>query len=532
MQQLEGSISLNWVNKKGALIYENDRPEWVHEKDIRVSEKRPLLFDLEMSTKEDAAHKIFQGDNLLIMNSLLPYYRGAVKQIYIDPPYNTKNTFFHYDDNLQHSEWLTFMRDRLKLAKEFLDPEQGSIWIQIDDDEHAYLKIMCDEIFDRKNFVASIVWQKKYSPQNDARYFSDMHDYILVYARNKELWKRNLMPRTEKQNKIYKNLDNDPRGLWRPDNLSVKTPNPRDIYPITTPSGRVVNPPEGRSWVVSKERYEDLVKDKRIWFGEKGNNVPALKRFLSEVKQGVVPVTWWSYEETGHNEEGKKEIKKLFPKHNDPFGTPKPERLLERILTIGSNEGDLIMDFFAGSGTSGIVAHKMKRKSIMIEKGEHAETIIVPRFSKLFNGESIYEGNATPGDVSFYRLGESILLEDRNWNEELDANTIAEYALLNLDFKLIEINQTRNATYYLGRHIKQREAFAVFAYEARNSFWTEEKTEEVKAFIPAGSRLTVFTNCAVLDLATDRIDFKPIPAAIVRLFAEKTAYRQEVMVGE
>lgn len=524
--KLEGGINLNWVNKKGALIYEEDRPKWVHPRDIRIAERRPLIYDKKLSTKENAENVVVQGDNLLAMNTLLPLYENKIQMIYIDPPYNTKKTFDHYDDNLQHSEWLTFMRDRLTLAKKFLHPEQGSIWIQLDDDEHAYLKVLCDEIFGRSNFVASVVWQKKFSPQNDAKYFSDMHDYILIYAKNKDTWQRNLMPRTNDSR--YKNVDNDPRGVWTSGDLSVKTPNPKDIYPIITPSGREVWPPKGSSWRVSKERFEELVSDNRIWFGKTGNNVPRLKRFLSEVQQGVVPSTWWPHEDTGHNQEAKQEIKKLFPDSNEPFSTPKPERLMERIIQIASKEGDTIMDFFGGSGTTGAVAHRLKRKSILIEKGEHAEDIIVPRFNMLFNGESIYENKKTPGDLSFYKLGPSILNDSNDWNKDLDIDVIAKYALLNLDFNLVE----KVNNYYIGCHFIQKEHYCVFAFDEKAGLWTDRRTSEVLNIIPRNMRLTIYTNNAVVDLPSNQVEFKPIPAAIVKLFSQKAFYGQGGNINE
>ncbi|MGY4111933.1 site-specific DNA-methyltransferase [Aeribacillus sp. SP014] len=303
----------------------------------------------------------------------------------------------------------------------------------IDDDEAHYLKVLCDEIFGRRNFISSIVWQKKFSPSNDAKFISDSHDYILVYAKNKELWKRNLLPRTAETDSRYKNPDNDPRGPWTSSDLSVKTPNPRDIYPITTPTGRVIYPPESRSWAVSKEKFEELVKDNRIWFGEKGNNVPRLKRFLSEVQEGVVPKTLWLRDEVGDNQEAKREVKK-FNEH-DVFTTPKPERLIQRILQIATNEGDWVLDSFAGSGTTGAVAHKMGRRWIMIELGEHCHTHIIPRMKQVIDGTD--QGGISKavnwkggGGFRYYKLAPSLLKKDKfgNWiiNPEYNAEMLAE----------------------------------------------------------------------------------------------------------
>ena len=210
------------------------------------------------------------------------------------------------------------------------------------------LKVICDEIYGRRNFVNNVIWEKKFSPQNDAKWLSDSHDHILVYAKDKDIWRPNLLPRTIEMNDRYKNLDNDPRGVWGSSDLTVKTYTPATDYPIKLPSGRIVNPPESRCWSVSKERFEELVNDKRIWFGENGNNMPRLKRFLSDVQEGMVAKTIWSHEEVGHNQEAKQEVKKF--NDQDVFATPKPERLIERILTLASNPGDWVLDSFLGSG--------------------------------------------------------------------------------------------------------------------------------------------------------------------------------------
>jgi adenine-specific DNA-methyltransferase len=241
--------------------------------------------------------------------------------------------------------------------------------------------VLCDEIFGRKNFVNNVIWEKKYSPQNDAKWLSDSHDHILVYAKNKELWRPNLLPRTEEMDSRYKNPDNDPRGPWKSSDMSVKTYSANSDYPITLPSGRVVNPPESRCWVVSKDRYEELVKDNRIWFGSNGNNVPSIKRFLSEVQEGTVSKTIWFRTEVGDNQEAKKEIKAF--NSEDVFTTPKPERLIQRIFTLATNSGDRVLDSFLGSGTTAAVAHKMGRRWIGIELGEHCHTHCLPRLRKV-----------------------------------------------------------------------------------------------------------------------------------------------------
>ena len=332
-----------------------------------------------------ADNLLIQGDNLEALKSLLPFYRRQVKCIFIDPPYNTKSAFEHYDDNLEHAQWLTLMLPRLQLLRELLR-EDGSIWVTIDDNEGHYLKVLMDEVFGRGNFVTTVLWRKNYSPKSTARHFSEDHDYVLVYAKSGETWLPNLMPRTEKQDRAYKNPDNDARGPWKPGDLSARNYYGAGTYPITTPSGRLIDgPPNAMFWRVSEPKLRELDQDNRIWWGKDGSNVPAIKRFLSEVKQGMVPQTWWPYEEVGHTQDAKREVVELFG--DDAFGTPKPERLLQRILHIATNEGDLVLDSFLGSGTTAAVAHKMGRRWIGIEMGEHARTHCLPRLQKVIEGE-------------------------------------------------------------------------------------------------------------------------------------------------
>ncbi len=344
---------------------------------IQVKEETGITF-------KDDDNLIIKGNNLIALVSLLKRYEGKVKCIYIDPPYNTGSDSFNYNDNFNHSTWLTFMKNRLEASYRLLS-DDGSIWINIDDDEVHYLKVLCDEIFGRDNFVANIIWKKKFSPQNDARYFSDMHDHILLFAKNKENFKVNGLPRSEEMDSRYQNLDNDPRGPWTSGDFSVRTYNESTDYPITTPSGRVVNPPTGRCWRASKEKFDEMVDENRIWFGEDGSNVPRVKRFLSEVKQSVTPQTIWDYSEVGHNQEAIQNLNKMFGKKI--FDTPKPESLLQRIIHIGSNEDDIILDFFTGSGTTAAVAHKMGRRYIGVEQMDYIQDITVERLKKVLEGE-------------------------------------------------------------------------------------------------------------------------------------------------
>lgn len=412
-------LELTWYNKDKSLFYDLERKEyvWVDKKDPRVSEPR-ILLEKDAYGNKDAENILIKGDNLLALKALQQDFRNRIKLVFLDPPYNTGNAFEQYDDGLEHSIWLTMMRDRLELIHKLMK-QDGSLWITIDDDESHYLKMLCDEIFGRKNFVANVIWEKKYAPQNDARWLSDSHDHILVYAKNKDKWRPNPLPRTESMNSLYKNPDNDPRGPWMSDNPSVKTYSSTTDFPITTPAGRIVNPPKSRSWRFSKNKFEELVKDNRIWFGKNGKGMPRLKTFLSEVQGGVVSKTIWFRTEVGDNQEAKKEVKAF--NNDEVFSTPKPERLIDRILELGSNEGDWILDSFAGSGTSGAVAHKKNRKWIMVELGTHAKTHIVPRLEKIIKGIDL--GGITQasnwnggGGFKYFELGESLFVQDNELN--------------------------------------------------------------------------------------------------------------------
>lgn len=341
--------------------------------------------DLESALKDKNTNYLIKGNNLIALHSLKKKFAKQVKCIYIDPPYNTGNDSFNYNDNFNHSSWLVFMKNRLEAAREFLS-DDGVIFVQCDDNEQAYLKVLMDEIFGRDNFINTIIWEKKYSPQNDAKWFSDNHDFILLYAKDKGIWRPNLLPRTSEMDARYKNLDNDERGAWKPSDCLVKTYMASYDYPITTPSGKVVTPPKGRCWMTSKENFQKLVDDNRIYFGRNGDNVPSLKRFLSEVKQGATPLTIWKYTEVGHNQDATKQLLALF-NNVKLFDTPKPEALISRILEISTQENDLVLDFFAGSGTTCAVAHKMKCRYIGIEQMDYIETITKERLKKVIEGE-------------------------------------------------------------------------------------------------------------------------------------------------
>jgi adenine-specific DNA-methyltransferase len=405
---------------------------WIGKDNQPKLEPRILIEDPEKSYGDkNSENMLIYGDNLLALKALEQEFAGQIKCACIDPPYNTGNAFEHYDDGLEHSIWLSLMKPRIEILHRLLRND-GTLWITIDDDESHYLKVLCDEIFGRNNFVASVIWHKKHTRSNDARWFSDNHDFILVYAKDKLSWKINKLPRTEKQDKGYTNPDNDPRGVWASGPCHAKTPNPKDIYTITTPSERVLMPPSGTSWRFSKENFEALIKDNRIYFGISGNNVPRYKRFLSEVQDGLVPLTIWFKDEVGDNQEAKKEVKTF--NSDDVFTTPKPERLIQRILTLATNPGDWVIDSFLGSGTTDAVAHKMGRRWIGIELGEHCHTHCLPRLKKVIDGSD--QGGISKsvnwqggGGFKYYYLAPSLLKEDKygNWviDERYNADMLA-----------------------------------------------------------------------------------------------------------
>ncbi len=358
---------------------------------------------------------LIQGDNLEALKALLPYYAGRVKCIYIDPPYNTGSAFEHYDDNLEHSTWLSMMYPRLELLRELLT-EDGSLWINLDDGESHYAKVVLDEIFGRSNFIANVVWQKKYAPANDAIWFSDSHDHILVYARNRTLWRPNKLPRTAEQDSLYKNPDSDSRGPWMSDNYTcAKTAEERPnlYYPITNPNtGEEIWPSKTRVWAFDRSAHHRHIEENLIYWGQDGkNSTPRFKKFLTQLRsQGRVPTTVWLHSEVGHNQDANREQQLLMT--DNPFSTPKPEALIQRIIHIASGIGDIVLDSFLGSGTTAAVAHKMDRHWIGVEMGNHAVTHCLPRLQKVIDGEQggISEdiGWKGGGGFQFVKLGETL----------------------------------------------------------------------------------------------------------------------------
>ncbi len=403
------------------------------DEDIRAATRVPyrLLEEAsEFSTGDtDAGNMLIQGDNLDALKALLPFYVGQVKCIYIDPPYNTRSAFEHYDDNLEHSKWLAMMWPRLEILRELLS-EDGSIWVSIDDNEVHYLKAIMDEVFGRRNFVANVVWQKRTSPDFRA-VLGDGHENVLVCSKNASLFreKANLLPLSENQKKEYKNPDNDPRGPWVSRDFSAQGYRPNQMYKIVTPGGAEYYPPEGSCWKNVEDVFLTQVAEGRFWFGKDGKGVPRRKNYLSEAR-GRQSWTWWPNEEVGHNQEAKREVNTLFGAANT-FDTPKPERLIQRILHIATNPGDLVLDSFLGSGTTAAVAHKMGRRYIGIEMGEHAVSHCVPRLRKVIEGEQggiaksvNWQGG---GGFRFYRLGPPVFDEDGQIRADIRFSVLAAH---------------------------------------------------------------------------------------------------------
>lgn len=461
-------------------------------------------------------NRLIFGDNLLVLKALTQEFSGKVKCIYIDPPYNTGAAFTHYDDGVEHSIWLSLIRERLELLWSLLEPN-GSLWISIDDDEMPYLRVLMDQSFGRDKFIAQNVWQKRYSRENREA-IGDVHEYIIVYAKNPSSFKeqRNKVPLTEDQAKVYKNPNNDPKGRWRsiPITAQAGHATAEQFYEIVAPGGKVHTPSEGRCWGLAQRTFEKLRSEGRIWFGKDGNSQPNLIRYLSEV-EGVVPWTWWPSEEVGHTDESKKEIHTLFGKI-DAFDTPKPERLMQRILTIATNRGDLVLDSFAGSGTTGAVAHKMGRRWIMVELGEHCHTHIIPRLQKVIDGED--KGGVTDatgwqggGGFRYYSLAPSLLEKDKwgNWviSKEYNAGQLSR-ALC----KLEGFTYAPSDTLYWQQGFSTESDFIYVTTQSLSAEQLQALNDDV------GSERSLLVLCSAFKGNTDRfpnLTIKKIPRAVL-----------------
>ena len=419
---------------------------------------------------EQSENLIIEGENLKVLKLLLCSYREQIKCIYIDPPYNTGKDFVYSDnytedrlpywkqtdvvdeygvkidtnadtDGRYHSNWMNMMFSRLLVARQLLRKD-GVIFISIDDNEVHNLRRICNEVFGEENFVSTLVWEKRYSPQNAVKWFSESHDFVLVYAKNKLEWYPNLLERSDEMNDRYRNPDNDPRGVWKPADATAQGGHgtKSQFYVLTAPNGKQHTLPNGRCWVYTEPVFNQMIADNRIWFGANGNNVPAVKRFLSEVKQGIACQTIWKYFDVGHNQEAKQEINDLFPE-SSVFDTPKPVRLLKRILQLSTNPDDLILDFFAGSGTTGQAVMELNeadggnRKFILVQLPEFTDE----------NSEVYKAGYKRISDITIERnkrVVNRIIEEKRAAHPNLFENHGGKDALKNLGFKVFKLEKS------------------------------------------------------------------------------------------
>ena len=529
--------TLEWIGKDKVINHHQEVP-------YRVLE-RQYSFDESGQHSEDngSENMIIHGDNLEALKALLPQYEGKIKCIYIDPPYNTGNEGWVYNDNVndpkmkkwlgevvgkegedlsRHDKWLCMMYPRLKLLQKLL-AEDGAIFVSIDDTEFYNLRAICNEIFGDHNFIATIIWRKNYSPKGTAKHFSEDHDYILVFGKNADSWVPHKMPRTKKQDKAYKNPDNDPRGPWKSSDLSARNFYSKGVYSIVCPSGRVIEgPPSGSYWRVSKEKFRELDEDHRIWWGKSGNNVPAIKRFLSEVADGIVPQTYWSYEEVGHTQDAKKEIKDIFGGEM-PFDTPKPVRLIERILQIASDPDSIILDSFAGSGTTAHAVLNMnkadggRRKFILIEMMDYADNITAERVKRVVHGygEGKKAVEGTGGNFSYYELGPVLLQPDGNLNEEVGTDKIRSYVYYMETKETLPTQQNPAEPYQMG---VCRDTAYYFYYERQKV--TTLDYEFLSTIQTKASGYIIYADlCAIPQetLHKYNITFKKIPRDIARL---------------
>lgn len=466
--------TLNWVGKDKVVNHH-------HDVQFRLLDKKYGFMAKEGTPANSRGNRVIHGDNLEVLKSLLPEFEGKVNCIYIDPPYNTGNEGWVYNDAVndpkikkwlgqvvgkegedlsRHDKWLCMMYPRLKLLHRLLAAD-GVIFVSIDDNEQATLKLVMDEIFGAGNFVNSIIWEKRYSPQNAVKWFSESHDFLIVYAKNKEEWHPNLLERSDEMNARYRNPDNDPRGVWKPVDSTAQAGHgtQSQFYVLTAPNGKQHALPNGRCWLYTEPVFQQLVADNRIWFGSTGNNVPAVKRFLTEVKQGTACQTIWKYEDVGHNQEGKKEINDLFPEAT-VFDTPKPARLLDRVLRLATDQNAIVLDTFAGSGTTAHAVLKLNaqdggnRRFILCEMMDYAETITAERVRRVMNGYG--EGKkavaGSGGAFDYYTVGSALFKEDKNLNEDVGEAAIRNYVAYTENIPVEKQSDTDNpvSRYMLG----------------------------------------------------------------------------------
>lgn len=583
--------TLDWIGKDKVVNHHQEVPYRVLEHQYGFTKKG------EQKDETNSGNKIIHGDNLEALKSLLPEYEGKVDVVYIDPPYNTGKEKWVYNDNVnhpkiqkwlgevvgvdgedftRHDKWLCMMYPRIKLLHKLLK-DDGIFYCSIDDYEQGNLKLLLDAIFGSNNFLNNIIWQRAYSPINTKKRFSPNHDFIIAYAKKKSNVKL-LLPRTEDANERYSNMDNDPRGIWKSSDLSVGPVVESQVYEITCPSGRKVMPPNGYCWRVKPDKFKEMDDDNRIWWGEDGNNVPAIKRFLTEVKDGITPMTVWPYAEVGHTQDAKKEIKMLFPKSKLPFETPKPTSLMEKILSLRNDPNAVILDSFAGTASTAHAVLNLNkkdggnRKFIMVELEDYANDITATRIKKVIQGYdfkgkqketlSEYSINITnlkkadkileqlntykedkqyskieltekggaitivgektvsgktegiEGEFDFYELGKPIFKKDENLNEEVGEQHIRNYIYYTETKTKLEREQSKDAKYLLDNH---NETGYYFYYE-KDQLTTLE-LDTLSIVIEPQEQYIIYADICLLDpeyMQKKNIIFKKIPRDITR----------------
>ena len=498
---------------------------------------------------------IIEGDNLAALKALLPTLHGKVKCIYIDPPYNTGNEGWAYNDNVnsplmqdwlgkvvdrddltRHDKWCCMMLPRLKLLRDLLR-DDGAIFVSIDDNEVHRLRCLMDEVFGEDNFVATVIWEKVYSPKSSAKYLSENHDFIVIYARNKEQFKPGLLPRTEEADARYGNLDDDPRGPWKPGDFSARNPYSKGRYQITCPGGRIIDgPPPGRYWRSSEDRLWALHADKRIWWGQDGNQVPAIKRFLSEVKQGLVPETIWTYKEVGHTQQARKTLLDIFPDDPPEFNTSKSVELLRRILQISSDKDSIVLDSFAGSGTT---AHAVlalnkedggNRRFVLVECEDYADSITAERVRRVIKGvpssknEDIKAGLG--GTFSYFKLGEPMRQESLLDGSRMpDYETLAGYIFFTATGEEFEPEEMNRSRWFIGRS-RLYDVYLIYENDI-DQLKDMALTLDVARKLPRDGRdKLVFAPTKYIDaefLHRYRVTFQQLPFQIYQTFDRLTA---------
>lgn len=531
--------TLEWIGKDKVVNHHQQVP-------FRTLE-RQYSFDEKGQHDEDngSENMIIHGDNLEALKALLPQYEGRVKCIYIDPPYNTGEENWVYNDNVndpkikkwlgevvgkegedlsRHDKWLCMMYPRLKLLHKLLSND-GTIFISIDDNEQANLKLVCDEIFGSNNFVANFIWEKRTNREN-RKVVSSRHDYILCYVKTKKAGIRelSLLPMTVEALNRYSNPDNDPRGLWKSDPAHAQAGHAtkNQFYDLIAPNGKIHKLPEGRCWLYTKQVMDEAIADNRIWFGKSGNNAPRIKTYLTEKDRGLTPETIWYSSDVSTNEHAKNELK-IIVKGNTLFTTPKPHELLERILKLAIDKNSIILDSFAGSGTTAhavLNANKEdggNRKFILVELMDYADSITAERVRRVINGYG-EDKNATPGtggNFSFYELGESILLADGNLNEEVDENKIRSYVYYMETKEAIPSRDDSDCKYFIG---KCKDTAYYFYYEKEAV--TTLDHDFLSTVQTSADGYTIYADLCALsdsDLKKWNVTFKKIPRDIAKL---------------